>query len=238
MNTVNREVWKMPPNDLAPLLEYSEELFAPETATHRWIRAQIEERGFPAIQISPLEGRILSVLASLAGAERLLELGTLGGYSALWLVSLLPAKARLITVEAEPGHAALAREAFERDGETRIEILEGDARHVIEARILGHRDKAGSFDLIFIDADKGNYPYYLDAACKLLKPGGLLLGDNAYWEGKVVDASARDVETEAIRLFNRRLAEDPRFESVLLPVRDGLAVARFNGPRRRSSRLQ
>lgn len=228
----------MPPNDLAPLLEYSEELFAPETATHRWIRAQIEERGFPAIHISPLEGRILSVLASLAGAERLLELGTLGGYSALWLVSLLPAKARLITVEAEPGHAALAREAFERDGETRIEILEGDARHVIEARILGHRDEAGSFDLIFIDADKGNYPYYLDAACKLLKPGGLLLGDNAYWEGKVVDASARDVETEAIRLFNRRLAEDPRFESVLLPVRDGLAVARFNGPRRRSSRLQ
>ncbi|MEJ2335631.1 MAG: O-methyltransferase [Gemmatimonadales bacterium] len=205
MNTVNREVWKMPPNDLAPLLEYSEELFAPETATHRWIRAQIEERGFPAIHISPLEGRILSVLARLAGAERLLELGTLGGYSALWLVSLLPAKARLITVEAEPGHAALAREAFERDGETRIEILEGDARHVIEARILGHRDKAGSFDLIFIDADKGNYPYYLDAAC---------------------------------RLFNRRLAEDPRFESVLLPVRDGLAVARFNGPRRRSSRLQ
>ena len=228
----------MPPNDLAPLLEYSEELFAPETATHRWIRAQIEERGFPAIQISPLEGRILSVLARLVGAERLLELGTLGGYSALWLVSLLPARARLITVEAEPGHAALAREAFEREGERRIEILEGDARHVIEARILGPRGEAGSFDLIFIDADKGNYPYYLDAACKLLKPGGLLLGDNAYWEGKVVDASARDVETEAIRLFNRRLAEDPRFESVLLPVRDGLAVARFNGPRRRSSHLQ
>jgi len=219
----------MPLNDLAPLLEYSEELFAPETETHRWIRAQMEERGLPAIHVSPLEGRILSVLARLAGAERLLELGTLGGYSALWLVSLLPAEARLITVEAEPGHAALAREAFERDGERRIEILEGDARHVIEERILGDRGEAGSFDLIFIDADKGNYPYYLDAACKLLKSGGLLLGDNAYWEGKVVDASARDVETEAIRLFNRRLAEDPRFDGVLLPVRDGLAVARFNG---------
>jgi len=103
------------------------------------------------------------------------------------------------------------------------------ARNVIEERILGDRGEAGSFDLIFIDADKGNYPYYLDAACKLLKSGGLLLGDNAYWEGKVVDASARDVETEAIRLFNRRLAEDPRFDGVLLPVRDGLAVARFNG---------
>ena len=225
----------MPPNDMAPLLEYSEELFAPETETHRWIRVQMEERGFPAIQVSPLEGRILAVLARLAGAEKLLELGTLGGYSALWLVSLLPAKARLITVEGEPRHAALAREAFERAGERRIEVLEGDARNVVQERILGDRGHAGSFDLIFIDADKGNYPYYLDAACKLLKSGGLLLGDNAYWEGKVVDASARDVETEAIRLFNRRLAEDPRFESVLLPVRDGLAVARFAGPMRQPS---
>lgn len=223
----------MPPNDMAPLLEYSEELFAPETETHRWIRAQMDELGFPPIHVSPLEGRILAVLARLGGAERLLELGTLGGYSALWLISMLPEHARLTTVEAEPGHAALAREAFKRAGERRIEVLEGDARRVIEEQLLGERGGTGSFDLVFIDADKGNYPYYLNAACELLKPGGLLLGDNAYWEGKVVDASVRDVETEAIRLFNRRLAEDPRFESVLLPVRDGLAVARFDGSRNR-----
>ena len=225
----------MPPNDMAPLLEYSEELFAPETETHRWIRAQMAERGFPTIHISPLEGRILAVLASLAGAEKLLELGTLGGYSALWLISLLPAEARLITVESEPRHAALAREAFERAGEGRIEVMEGDARNVIQERLLGDQGQAASFDLIFIDADKQSYPYYLDSACKLLKSGGLLLGDNAYWEGKVVDASARDVETEAIRLFNRRLAEDPRFESVLLPVRDGLAAAHYTGPLRQHS---
>lgn len=221
----------MPPNDMASLLAYSEEMFASETEVHRWIRAQMEERGFPPIHVSALEGRILALLARLAGSERLLELGTLGGYSALWLVSLLSPNARLITVEAEPRHAALAREAFERAGESRIEILEGDARTVLEEQVLGDPSRAGSFDLVFIDADKQNYPYYLDAACKLLRSGGLLLGDNAYWEGKVVDASARDVETEAIRLFNRRLAEDPRFESVLLPVRDGLAVARFVGPR-------
>lgn len=219
----------MPPTELERLLEYSEELFAPETETHRWIRAQMEERGFPAIHVSALEGRILAVLARLAGAERLLELGTLGGYSALWLTSLLPAEARLVTIEGEPRHAALAREAFERAGEKRIEILEGDARRLIEDRILGDRREGASFDLVFIDADKENYPYYLEAACKLLRSGGLLLGDNAYWEGKVVDGDDRDAETEAIRLFNRRLAEDPRFESVLLPVRDGLAVARFRG---------
>ncbi|MEE9579635.1 MAG: SAM-dependent methyltransferase, partial [Gemmatimonadota bacterium] len=135
----------------------------------------------------------------------------------------------------EPRHAALAREAFERAGERRIEVMEGDARNVIQERLLGDQGQAASFDLIFIDADKQSYPYYLDSACKLLKSGGLLLGDNAYWEGKVVDASARDVETEAIRLFNRRLAEDPRFESVLLPVRDGLAAAHYTGPLRQHS---
>ena len=221
----------MPPTDLTPLLAYSEELFALESEVHHWLRGQMEKRGFPAIHVSPLEGRILSVLAHLAGAERLLELGALGGYSALWLVSLLPPTARLITVEAEPRHADLAREAFRRAGEgKRIELREGTARSVIEHGLASEPSWRGAFDLIFIDADKENYPYYLDAAGELLQPGGLLLGDNAYWEGKILDASVRDGATEAIRTFNRRLADDPRFEAVILPVRDGLAVARFTGP--------
>ncbi len=220
----------MPPNDMTPLLAYSEELFAPETEVQRWIRQQIVERGFPAIHVSPLEGRILALLARLIGAERLLEVGTLGGYSALWLMALLGEGARLITLESDPGHAALAREAFRRAGEEkRIELREGDARRMIRDGLLADPDGRGSFDLVFIDADKEGYPYYLEAACELLKPGGLLLADNAYWEGKVVDASACDAATEAIRLFNRRLADDQRFEAVLLPVRDGLAAARFRG---------
>ncbi len=159
----------------------------------------------------------------------MLELGTLGGYSALWLLSLLSEDARLITVEAEADHAELAREAFKRAGESeRIQLLEGDARDMLEGRLLELPGRS-SFDLVFIDADKQNYPYYLDAACEFLKPGGLLIGDNAFWEGKIVDVAARDAETEAIRAFNRRLAEDPRFDGVLLPVRDGLAVAKFAG---------
>ena len=219
----------MPPEDLAPLLAYAEELFAPETETHRWIRAEMESRDFPPINVSPLEGRLLAVLAQSSGARRLLELGTLGGYSALWLVSLLPDDARLITVEADGRHADLAREAFRRAGEEhRILLREGSARSLLE-RELVHDPGPSSFDLIFIDADKQNYPYYLDAACEFLRPGGLLIGDNAFWEGKVTDASVHDAETEAIRVFNRRLAEDPRFDGVLIPVRDGLAVARFAG---------
>jgi predicted O-methyltransferase YrrM len=214
---------------MAPLLAYSEELFAPETEAHRWIRSEIEIRGFPPIHVSPLEGRILAVLAHLCGAGRLLELGTLGGYSALWLLSLLPEDALLITVEVDAGHADLAREAFERAGESRrIRLLEGEARAALEGELIDDPGRS-SFDLIFIDADKENYPYYLDAACDFLKPGGLLIGDNAFWEGRVVDVAARDAETEAIRVFNRRLAEDPRFDGVLVPVRDGLAVAKFVG---------
>ena len=212
------------------LLEYARELFARESEVHEWIRAQIEARGFPPIHVSPLEGRILAVLAGLVGASRLLEIGTLGGYSALWLVSLLSEDARLISIENDPHHAELAREAIGRAGEEeRIELRVGDARELLEHEILPDPASRGAFDLVFIDADKEGYPYYLEAAADLLRPGGLLLGDNAFWEGKVVDHSARDPETEAIREFNRRLSEDRRFRGVILPVRDGLAAATFVG---------
>ncbi len=212
------------------LLEYARELFARESEVHEWIRAQIEARGFPPIYVSPLEGRILAVLAGLVGATRLLEIGALGGYSALWLVSLLSEDARLISIENDPHHAELAREAIRRAGEEeRIELRVGDARELLKHEILPDPASRGAFDLVFIDADKEGYPYYLEAAADLLRPGGLLLGDNAFWEGKVVDDSARDPETEAIREFNRRLSEDRRFHGVILPVRDGLAAATFVG---------
>jgi predicted O-methyltransferase YrrM len=218
------------------LLEYARELFARESEVHEWIRAQIEARGFPPIHVSPLEGRILALLAGLVGASRplgasrLLEIGTLGGYSALWLVSLLSEDARLISIENDPHHAELAREAIRRAGEEeRIELRVGDAREILGHEILPDPASRGAFDLVFIDADKEGYPYYLEAAADLLRPGGLLLGDNAFWEGKVVDDSARDPETEAIREFNRRLSEDRRFRGVILPVRDGLAAAMFVG---------
>lgn len=210
------------------LLEYARELFARESEVHEWICAQIEARGFPPIHVSPLEGRILAVLAGLVGASRLLEIGTLGGYSALWLVSLLSEDARLISIENDPHHAELAREVIRRAGEEeRIELRVGDAREILEHEILPDPASRGAFDLVFIDADKEGYPYYLEAAADLLRPGGLLLGDNAFWEGKVVDDSACDPATEAIREFNRRLAEDRRFRGVILPVRDGLAAAMF-----------
>lgn len=206
-------------------VEYATRLYARETETQRWIRRELEARDLPLIQISPLEGRLLAVLAAGAGAERLLEVGTLGGYSALWLLSLLPGDARLVTLERHPVHAGLAREAFRRAGEEeRVELLEGDARETLDG-LPGDPP----FDLVFLDADKEGYPAYLEAAAERLRPGGLLVADNTFWEGRVTEEGEDDPPTRGIREFNRALAGSPRFEAVIVPVRDGLTVARFEG---------
>lgn len=205
---------------------YATRLNAPESDAMRWVRAEMEARGLPMIQVSPLEGRLLAVLAAAAGVRRLLEIGTLGGYSGLWLLSLLPDDARLVTLEKDPEHAAVAREAFRRAGvDDRVRIVEGDAR-----RTLDDVGGGGAFDLVFVDADKEAYPRYRERAAELLRPGGLLLADNVFWKGRVADPGEDpDPATRAILAFNRELAEDPRFDAVLVPVRDGLAVARLRG---------
>lgn len=205
---------------------YATELNAPESEAQSWVRAEMERRGLPMIQVSALEGRLLAVLAATVGARRVLEVGTLGGYSALWLLSLLPEDARLVTLEREPEHAEVAREAFRRAGVAdRVRLIEGDARETVERLVDGP-----PFDLIFVDADKRGYPRYRERAADLLRPGGLLLGDNAFWEGKVADpGDDPDDATRAIMAFNRELADDPRFDAVTIPIRDGLAIARFRG---------
>lgn len=236
-------------------IAWAEERFAEESETHRWIRREMEARDFPLIQVSPLEGRTLAVLARMAGARRLLEIGTLGGYSGLWLLSLLGPEAELVTVERVPEHAALAREAFRRAGvEDRVRLVEGDAREAVPALReeveAGGGDGVGGgggdgdgggdgegdggadgedarFDLAFLDADKESYPLYLEASAGLLRPGGLLLADNAFWHGRLVDPEDREASTEGIRELQERVAADPRFEGTVLPVRDGLLVARF-----------
>lgn len=205
---------------------YASGLFAPESDAQRWIRAELDTRGLPAIQVSALEGRFLAVLARSVDARRVLEIGTLAGYSALWLLSLLRDDARLVTIEKEPAHAELAREAFRRAGVAdRAEVRVGDAHRVLE-------DVASEppFDFLFIDADKPGYPEYLERGRSLVRPGGLLTADNALWEGRVTGPEEGDDEaTRGIRTFNRRLAEDPAFEGVIVPIRDGVAVARRAG---------
>ena len=197
---------------------YIEKLFAREDEVLTALRDAMRERSLPEIYISAMEGRFLQVLLRAVNARRVLEIGTLGGYSAIWMARALPDNGRLLSLELDPARADLAREYIDRAGLSGVvEVRTGDARAIL-AEFDDER-----FDVCFIDADKGGYPEYLTHAVRLVRPGGLILGDNALWSGKVA-AEAADDDTRAIQEFNRRLA-GPDFVATILPIRDGLAVA-------------
>ena len=197
---------------------YVEELFAVEDHALVRVRTGHAAAGLPEIHVSAEEGRILHLLVRMIGARRVLEIGTLGGYSAIWMARALPPDGRLVTIERDARHAAYARAGFARAGVAdRIELLEGGALDVLPTL-------PETFDAVFIDADKAPMPRYFVEGMRLLRPGGLLLGDNAFHDGRVVDAASDDADTAGIREFNRLLATDRRLVSTILPVRDGLAV--------------
>lgn len=204
------------------LSAYIEGLYAAEDALLLELRREMESRGLPEIQVSPEVGRLLQVLLIGTGAERVLEIGTLGGYSALWMARALPPTGQLITLEVEEERAALAREYAGRGGlEEVIEVRVGrasDLLPVIEA-------EEESFDAVFIDADKESYPLYLEHARRMLRVGGLLFADNTLWGGSVLDPASGDEGAEALRRFNWEMASAPELEATLLPIRDGLTVA-------------
>lgn len=211
-----------PPPDPAALAAYVMHLFAAEDEVLRELRAEIVRRGHPQIHITADEGKLLQVLLAAIGARNILEIGTLGGYSAIWMARALPPAGRLLTLEIDPQRAALARDFVARAG----------LEHVIEVRVGAAADllpavaAAGeTFDACFIDADKEGYPAYLEWARRLVRPGGLILGDNAFWSGAVLEEQPADVGTRAIQEFNRRLAGALDLCSTIIPVRDGLAVA-------------
>src|SRR5262245_28364810 len=154
--------------------EYVRRLFAPEDAALAAIPLRQKKEGLPAIQISPTEGKLIQVLLRSIGAKRVLEIGALGGYSGVWIARSLDAAGRLTTIEIDPRHAALARQAFKEAGVgDRAEVREGSAREILPAL-------TEKFDAIFVDADKESYPFYFGHVVRLLRVGGLLLGDNAF----------------------------------------------------------
>lgn len=204
---------------------YVAETFAPEDDTLRELRAAIGAEGLPEIYISPDEGRLLQVLLRAVGARRVLEIGSLGGYSAIWMGRALPEDGMLISLEIESRHAELARRFIERAGlSDRVEVRVGDAHELLEGL-----DDEVPFDAVFIDADKRGYPAYLDWAVEHVRSGGLIIGDNALWNGRVVEQDAEDPDVIAIQKFNRRMATDPNLVSIIVPTRDGVAVAVVNG---------
>ena len=199
-----------------PTLAYIRRLFAVEDAALESARRRHDAEGLPPIHISPDEGKVLAVLLRAVGARRVLEIGTLGGYSGIWIARALPPDGVLITIESEPKHAGAARLAFAEAGVAdQIEIIEGTALERLPELDPG-------FDAVFVDADKEPLEQYFHAAMGLLRVGGLLLCDNAVLNERVVDPADNAPDVTGVRAFNQLAASDERLVATIIPVRDGL----------------
>ena len=200
--------------------DYIVGLFGAEDELLASLREEADRTGLPPIAISSDEGRLLQVLLTSINARRVLEVGTLGGYSAICMARALPPGGRLVTLEINETHAAFARRYIERANlSDRIEVRVGRALDVLPA-FDGER-----FDAIFLDADKEPLPTYFEWALRLVRPGGLIIGDNALWGGRVYEGDDTDEKTRGVREFNRRMATDPRVLGIIVPTHDGVAVA-------------
>lgn len=202
-------------------LSYIRALFAPENDAQQKARESLTGDN-DKISIYAEEGKLLQLLIRLSGIKTIVEVGTLGGYAALWMAAALPEGGHLYTIEKDPARAALAKQ--NTASAQNITLLEGDAQKVL-ARI---EDKA-PFDMIFIDADKLNYVHYLDWAEKHIRKGGLIIGDNsllfdAVWMEEL-PPRVRQTALQAMRDFNKRLADPARYHSILLPTQEGMTIA-------------
>jgi predicted O-methyltransferase YrrM len=186
------------------------------------------QAGLPAIQVSPLQGKLLQILAKAVGAQRILEIGTLGGYSAIWLARALPTHGRLVSLEIDPKHAEVARTNVTRAGlASLVEVRLGPASESLAQLASEH---VPPFDFVFIDADKPGYTAYLEGALRLAHPGTLIVADNVVRKGAVADPANPDPNVVGIRHFLDRLAAEPKVASTVLQVvgskgYDGLALA-------------
>ena len=205
-----------------PYQEFLRELFHSDDDDLTRLQAQADTAGLPHISIGPEQGKFLQVLVQLTNARKVLEIGVLGGYSGAWIARALPADGKLIGLELEQKHADFAREQWRRMGlANKIEVRVGSALD----NLPGLADEA-PFDLIFIDADKNNYPAYLDFALQYSRPGTVILGDNVRMWGSLVDPEQQDSDwVQGMRRFARELSQDERIVSTVVPYADGLAMA-------------
>jgi predicted O-methyltransferase YrrM len=200
------------------LYQYIINTFVKEDDVLKLVVEEAGKQGFPLIHVSPENGKFLQLLIKMISAKQVLEIGTLFGYSAIWMARGLPQDGKLITLELEKEHAAAAERNFRRAGlENKIELLLGKAVDSLD------KLKGQKFDFVFIDADKVGYPAYFDKVIGMTNRGGIIAADNTLRKGDVVK---RDVDegTKAIQVFNKKVADDPRVESLLVPISDGLTV--------------
>jgi predicted O-methyltransferase YrrM len=218
----------MSPDRWTEVDHYIDRLFVPpDPALEAALRASTEA-GLPLIQVTPNQGKLLGILARSIRASSILEIGALGGYSTIWLARAMAPGGKLITLEVDPRHAAVARANLDRAGlDGSVEIRLGSA---LESLPKIHAEGLGPFDLVFIDADKTNCTAYFEWALKLTHPGSLIITDNVVRDGKVADPSSSDPDVQGVQRFNKRLAAEPRVSATILQTvgskgYDGFALA-------------
>ena len=178
------------------------------------------------MQIAPEQGQFMQMLVRLSGARRAIEVGVFTGYSSLAVMLAMPEDGRLLALDVSEEYTAVARRHWQAAGVAgRIELVIAPAAETLDARLAG--GEAARYDFAFIDADKTSYLAYYERLLKLLRPGGLIVVDNTLWSGRVADPEERDADTRALRAFNDALHRDPRVDLALLPVGDGLTLARL-----------
>jgi len=194
----------------------------------RRLREETQKMPEARMQISPEQGQFMCLIAELIGARKALEIGTFTGYSALWTVLGMGPEGRLVTLDRAPAYTATAERYWSEAGiAERIDLRLGEAHLTLtEMRAAGGD---GSFDLAFIDADKTGYGDYFEHALALLRPGGLILVDNVLWGGAVADPEDDEPDTLALRVFNDRVLGDDRVSLSMIPLGDGLTLARKRG---------
>ncbi|MEU0449414.1 O-methyltransferase [Streptomyces tendae] len=176
--------------------------------------ASQDAAGLPPHQVSPNQGKLLSLLATLRGARRILEIGTLGGYSTIWLARALPADGRLVTLEADAAYAAVAAANISHAGlDGIVDLRVGRA---VDSLPQLADEEQGPFDLVFIDADKPSNPLYLEWALKLTRPGSVIIGDNVVRDGAVADATSSDPRVQGVRRFTELISEHPRLTATTI----------------------
>lgn len=208
--------------------DYITDLFVPFDPVMQEVSAASEAAGLPSISVAPNEGKLLMLLAQICGARNILEVGTLGGYSTIWLAHGMVSAGSLITLEASAKHAEIARTNIARAGLAGVvEVRVGPALETLPQLVAEGRSP---FDLIFIDADKESYADYFAWALKLARPGSLIIADNVIRDGEILDPASNDSRVQGIRRFNQLLANEPRVKATAIQTvgrkgHDGMAIA-------------
>lgn len=207
---------------LKAIEDYVESIYPRDEDIERTLQG-IREAGMPEISIDPGYGRLLTLLVQMSQAKSILEIGALGGASGIYLARGLSEDGSLFSLELKEEYAQIARKHLQEAGLAhKVQHFIGEALHHLEQFKKEHL----KFDFFFIDADKGNYPNYLNFAIELAHPGAIIVADNTLLRGRVADPDRHSPSVDAMRLFNKRIAEDPMLDSTILPAYDGLAIAR------------